>query len=106
VSTESKTETALARIFAICDEVAETGETVRTEDEGRDDARAWLGIPCSMTPNDKNQAQAIDHASAGPPFVVPERNAQKLIALFQAKYCLGDKGSTMTSAALDRKSVV
>jgi hypothetical protein len=40
----NKTETALARIFDICDEVAETGEAIRTEDEGRDDARAWLGF--------------------------------------------------------------
>ena len=38
------TEAALARIFAICDHVAETGETIRTEDQGRDDARAWLGF--------------------------------------------------------------
>jgi len=40
----NKTETTLARIFAICDEVAETGETIRTEDQGRDDARGWLGV--------------------------------------------------------------
>ena len=37
------TETSLARIFAICDHVAESGETLRTEDEGREAARAFLG---------------------------------------------------------------
>ena len=83
----NKTETTLARIFAICDHVAETGETLRTEDEGRDDAWAWLGIPCSMTPNDTQK---------------PSREA---VDLFQAKYCLGDKGSTMTSAALDKMKI-
>jgi len=40
----NQTETTLARIFDICDRVAETGETIRTEHEGRDDARAWLGF--------------------------------------------------------------
>ena len=37
------TEQSLARIFAICDHVAESGETLRTEDEGREAARAFLG---------------------------------------------------------------
>lgn len=37
------TETSLARIFAICDHVAESGETIRTEDEGREAARVWMG---------------------------------------------------------------
>jgi len=30
----TSTETALAAIFAICDHVAESGEPIRTEDEG------------------------------------------------------------------------
>ena len=37
------TEQSLARIFAICDQVAETGETIRAEDEGIEDARLFLG---------------------------------------------------------------
>lgn len=41
----SKTEQSLARIFAICDHVAESGETIRTEDEFREAARVWLGFP-------------------------------------------------------------
>jgi hypothetical protein len=40
----TKTEQAMTRIFAICDHVAATGEAIRTEKEGRDCARAWLGI--------------------------------------------------------------
>jgi hypothetical protein len=51
----NKTETDLARIFAICDEVAETGETIRTEDEGRDDARAWLGFENVKADSPANQ---------------------------------------------------
>lgn len=49
------------------------------------------------------QTQSKD-LSAPPLFGVdvPERNAQKLVALLGAKYCLGDKGSLMTSAALDK----
>lgn len=35
---------ALARIFAICDGVADSGQTIRTEKEGRDAARAFLGL--------------------------------------------------------------
>ena len=38
-----KTEQSLARIFAICDHVAESGETLRTEDEGVEAARVWMG---------------------------------------------------------------
>ena len=44
-----KTETSLARIFAICDHVAESGETIRTEDEGREAARAFLGQNKELT---------------------------------------------------------
>lgn len=40
----TKTEQSLARIFAICDGVAESGQTIRTEKEGRDTARAFLGL--------------------------------------------------------------
>lgn len=40
----NKTEQALARIFAICDGVAESGQTIRAEKEGRDTARAFLGL--------------------------------------------------------------
>lgn len=39
------TETSLARIFAICDHVAESGETIRTQDEGKEAARVWMGFP-------------------------------------------------------------
>ncbi len=41
----NKTEQSLARIFAICDEVAETGKPLLTESEGWHSARSWLGIP-------------------------------------------------------------
>jgi len=40
----TKTEQSLARIFAICDKAAESGQTIRTEKEGRDAARAFLGL--------------------------------------------------------------
>ena len=39
----NQTETSLARIFAICDQVAETGEPVRTEGEAKEAGRVWLG---------------------------------------------------------------
>lgn len=39
-----KTEQALARIFALCDKAAESGQTIRTEKEGRDAAKAFLGL--------------------------------------------------------------
>jgi len=48
------TEQSLAAIFAICDHVAESGEPIRTEDEGVEAARVWMGQ------NDK--AQATDGA--------------------------------------------
>jgi hypothetical protein len=51
----NKTETILARIFAICDHVAETGETIRTEDQGRDDARAWFGFENVKADSPANQ---------------------------------------------------
>jgi len=38
-----KTEQSLARIFAICDHVADSGDPISTEDEGREAARAFLG---------------------------------------------------------------
>lgn len=43
-------------------------------------------------------------ARAAPLFAAdfPERNVQKLLALLQAKYCLEDNGSLLTSAALDK----
>jgi len=37
------TEQSLAAIFAICDHVAESGEPIRTEDEGVEAARVWMG---------------------------------------------------------------
>ena len=40
----TKTEQSLARIFALCDKVAESGQTIRTEKEGRDAARSFLGL--------------------------------------------------------------
>lgn len=40
----TKTEQSLARIFAICDKAAESGQTIRNEKEGRDAARAFLGL--------------------------------------------------------------
>ncbi len=46
----NQTETALARIFAICDEVAETGKPLLTESEGRNDARSWLGSAAACSP--------------------------------------------------------
>lgn len=45
----TKTEQSLARIFAICDKVAESGQTIRAEKEGRDTARAFLGLRNSKT---------------------------------------------------------
>jgi len=36
-------EPSLAAIFAICDHVADSGDPIRTEDEGREAARAFLG---------------------------------------------------------------
>lgn len=38
-----QTEQALARIFAICDDVAVTSETIRTEKEGEEVAKVFLG---------------------------------------------------------------
>lgn len=46
----NKTEQALAAIFRHCDEVAEGKRPPRSEKEGREDARAWLGVK-----NDKDQ---------------------------------------------------
>ena len=40
----TKTETSLARIFAICDQVAESGEHVRTEEEAKAAAESFLGL--------------------------------------------------------------
>lgn len=40
----NKTEQSLARIFAICDGVANSGQTIRTEKEGKDAAKAFLGL--------------------------------------------------------------
>ena len=40
----NKTEQSLARIFAICDGVANSGQTIRTEKEGGDAARSFLGL--------------------------------------------------------------
>lgn len=40
----TKTEQSLARIFALCDGVANSGQTIRTEKEGRNAARAFLGL--------------------------------------------------------------
>jgi len=42
-------EPSLAAIFAICDHVAESGETLRTEDEGREAARVWMGQNKELT---------------------------------------------------------
>jgi hypothetical protein len=70
--------------------------------------RINLQKPSTMAEENDTQKpsrEAVDPASAGSPFVVPERNAQKLIALFQSKYCLGDKGSMMTSEALDKMKI-
>jgi hypothetical protein len=39
-----KTEQSLARIFAICDKVANSSQTIRTEKESRDAAMAFLGL--------------------------------------------------------------
>lgn len=44
-----KTEQSLARIFAICNHVAESGETIRTEDEGKEAARVWMGQNKELT---------------------------------------------------------
>jgi len=38
------TETSLARIFAICDHVAESGEMIRTESEAKESAESFLGL--------------------------------------------------------------
>lgn len=38
----NKTEQALARIFAICDGVAESGQTIRTEKEGEEAAKEFF----------------------------------------------------------------
>lgn len=71
----TKTETSLAQIFAICDHVAETGETIRTDDEAKESAESFLGLipvvtqypcgppiePLTVHPafvNDKEQATA------------------------------------------------
>jgi len=40
----TKTEQSLARIFALCDKAADSGQTIRTEKEGRDAARSFLGL--------------------------------------------------------------
>lgn len=40
----NKTEQALAAIFRHCDEVAEGKRPPRSEKDGREDARAWLGV--------------------------------------------------------------
>ncbi len=40
----NKTEAALAAIFRHCDEVADGKRPPRTEKEGKDAARAWLGV--------------------------------------------------------------
>lgn len=40
----NKTELALAAIFRHCDEVAEGKRPPRSEQEGKEDARAWLGV--------------------------------------------------------------
>jgi hypothetical protein len=50
----TKTEQSLARIFAICDKVAESGQTIRTEKEGEEAAKEFFGIanPPSMPRND------------------------------------------------------
>lgn len=45
------TEQTLARIFAICDHVADSGDPTRTEDEGREAARAFLGQNKELTKN-------------------------------------------------------
>ena len=62
MSTESKTELSLAAIFALCDTVAMTGETIRTEDEAREFSRLWLGL------NAKNQARepSVPNATDAP----------------------------------------
>lgn len=36
------TETSLARIFAICDHVAESGKPIRTESEAKEYSRFWM----------------------------------------------------------------
>lgn len=50
----NKTEQSLARIFAICDGVAESGQTIRAEKEGEEAAKEFFGIanPPSMPRND------------------------------------------------------
>ena len=59
------TETSLARIFAICDHVAESGETIRTEDEGREATRAFLGQndkpmhAATQSPNSPSNAPGV-----------------------------------------------
>lgn len=40
----NKTDQALAAIFRHCDEVAEGKRPPRSEQEGKEDARAWLGV--------------------------------------------------------------
>lgn len=41
---KSETEQALAAIFRHCDEVAEGKRPPRTEQEGKEAARVWLGV--------------------------------------------------------------
>lgn len=44
MNTTNRVESAIARIFEICDYVAMTGETIRTEKEAQEAARVWLGV--------------------------------------------------------------
>lgn len=40
----NKTDQSLAAIFRHCDEVAEGQRPPRSEHDGKEDARAWLGV--------------------------------------------------------------
>ena len=51
------TEQSLARIFAICDEIAETGEMIRTEKEAEEAARVFLGESATLSHEEGGKEQ-------------------------------------------------
>lgn len=55
----TQTEQSLDRIFAICDLVAETGKAIRTEDEGREIERSWLGLPTRLAAMAKESEEKL-----------------------------------------------
>lgn len=58
----TQTEQALSRIFAICDQVAKSGETIRTEKEAKEAANAFLGV-----------AQVCARRAHHRPFLTPKK---------------------------------